>query len=233
MKCHTSLLFQILTGWPFPMRFVKSNLNHFQTTRYPTHQCRNTGAFETHFGKSLWSGPLSILVAESWSMLSHPTGSFCDGWLLFTGSTPQVFALTLKDSVSHDHQESQHSNIFCGSTSPFSFPVLPQGQSGAPGPGKVVSAAKASELSPGASGPQTSTQKPPSRYAQLVGMENKDRRWTNITKTVIFSVISHRHRVRSLHCLSHSCLNIWQMQLWNYLRRNVGRVCCCCCCFPF
>lgn len=111
---------------PFPMRFVKSNLNHFQTTMYPTHRCKNTGAFETHFGKSLWSGPLSILVAESWSLLSHTTGSFCDGWLLFTGSTPQVFALTLKDSVSHDHQGSQHSTILCGSTSPSSFPVLPQ-----------------------------------------------------------------------------------------------------------
>ena len=142
------------------MRFVKSNINHFQTTRYPTH--KNTGAFETHFGKSLWSGPLSILVAESWSMLSHPTGSFRDGWLIFTGSTLQVFALTLKDSVSHDHQESQHSNIFCGSNSPFGFPVLPQWQSGAPGPGKEVSAAKASELSPGASRTQMSTQNPPS-----------------------------------------------------------------------
>ena len=98
--------------------------------------------------------------------------------LLFTGSTPQVFALTLKDSVSHDHQGSQHSNILCGSTSPFSFPVLPHPQSSAPGPGKEVSAAKASELSPGERGTQTSTQNPPSSYAQLVGMENKDRRQT-------------------------------------------------------
>lgn len=73
---------------PFPVRFVKSNLNHFQNSMYPTHQHKNTEAFETHFGKSLWSGPLSILVAESWSLLSHTTGSFRDGWLCYSQDPP-------------------------------------------------------------------------------------------------------------------------------------------------
>ena len=108
---------------------------------------------------------------------------------------------------------------------PFSFPVLPQHVSSSTAPGAQVNAAKASYLSPGERGSQMSTQNPPSSYPQLVGMENKDGEQTSIRKkTVIFSIISCHHRARYLHCLSQLCLNIWQIQLWNYSRRNAGRV---------
>lgn len=104
-------------------------------TPSPPAAYKNAGAFVIHLGKAIWSGPLSILVTEYWSIFSNPSGSFHGGWLLFAGSTPlldslpclwEPHPLLLSQQAPPPGASAFH--ILCGSASSLNFLVWPEHQ---------------------------------------------------------------------------------------------------------